>query len=128
MGHIVDETTAGDARVEARSERMPRLYLVMRADLKMGRGKEIAQAIHAFRALMGDEARHNVYDGTAVIGVRADSGEELEAIINEAHYAEQPWGTFLDAGLTHNAPGTRTCAAIGPITDPGPLLAAARLY
>jgi peptidyl-tRNA hydrolase len=111
--------------VEAAARR--RLYIVMRADLKMSRGKEIAQAIHAFRS-MDHDARHNVYDGTAVIGVRVNSAEELEAIIDEAHYAQQPWGTFLDAGLTHNAPDTRTCAAIGPVATPGPLLAAARLY
>jgi peptidyl-tRNA hydrolase len=104
-----------------------KLYIVMRSDLRMGRGKEIAQAIHAFRS-MDPEARHNVYDGTAVIGVRADSEEGLDAIVSEARHRGQRVGTFLDAGLTHNAPGTRTCAAIGPIAEPGPLLAAARLY
>lgn len=104
-----------------------RLYIVMRADLKMGRGKEIAQAIHAFRS-MDPTARHNVYDGTAVIGVRANGDEELDAIVVEARLRGERVGTVLDAGLTHNAPGTRTCAAIGPTINPGPLLRAARLY
>jgi peptidyl-tRNA hydrolase len=104
-----------------------KLYIVMRADLKMGRGKEIAQAIHAFRSV-DPEARHNVYDGTAVIGVRADSEEELDAIVAEARQLGHPVGTFLDAGLSHNPPGTRTCAAIGPVEFAGKLLVGARLY
>lgn len=119
-------TNSALAHVQEAAVRL-RLYIVMRSDLKMGRGKEIAQAIHAFRS-MDPDARHEVYDGTAVIGVRANSADELEAIIDEAHQRGQPWGTFLDAGLSHNAPGTRTCAAIGPISDPGPLLAAAKIY
>lgn len=104
-----------------------KLYIVMRSDLKMSRGKEIAQAIHAFRS-MDPDARHDVYDGTAVIGLRVPGAAELEAIIDEARAAGQHCGSFLDAGLTHNPPNTRTCAAIGPVTEPGPLLAAARLY
>lgn len=103
----------------------PRLYIAMRSDLGMGRGKEIGQAIHAYRSL----GLAGWSPDMAVICVRANSEAELVDLIAEALGTHQPVASVRDAGRTHNEPGTLTCAAIGPIHgERGPLLAAARLY
>lgn len=108
-----------------------KLYLVVRSDLKMGRGKEIAQAVHAFR-FMSPQAVQAMEIGTPVIGVRADCEFELLAIMGEVAAVGGWVSPVRDAGHTHNAPGTLTCAAIGPISTADkaecPYLLAARLY
>jgi peptidyl-tRNA hydrolase len=111
-----------DAELERLAAKQ-RLYIVMRSDLKMGRGKEIAQAIHAFR-YHGDLP---LKDDTTVICVRADSLEAFDALMLEAVNTKAPVKIVHDAGRTHNPPGTVTCAAIWTAA-PGPLLSAARLY
>ena len=113
-----------------------KLYIVMRSDLKMSRGKEIAQAIHAFRFMPIRAAEIGPYGRTfstsahemAVICVRADSETALREIIAETVLNGDPVSPVHDAGHTHNAPGTLTCAALGPMMRCGPLLSAARLY
>lgn len=114
-----------------------KLYIVMRSDLKMGRGKEIAQAIHAFRfmpirtAEIGSDGRTFITSAAhemAVICVRADSEAVLREIIAEEALNGSAVSPIHDAGRTHNEPGTLTCAAIGPLRECGPLLRAARLY
>lgn len=102
-----------------------RLYIAMRADLGMGRGKEIAQAIHAYRFL--GLASRGV--DMAVICVRADDEDHLCRLVAEALLLGHSVSPAIDAGRTQVAPGTQTCAAIGPIIGrPGLLLASARLY
>ena len=111
-----------------RGEPEPRLYIVMRADLKMGRGKEIAQAIHAFR-FIGPIPRRAIQPETPIICVRADDEAHLRAILAQAIECGHTISTVHDAGLTHNEPGTLTCAAIGPVGgDSPPLLAQAKVY
>lgn len=108
-----------------------KLYLVVRADLKMGRGKEIAQAIHAFRS-MSPKALHAMNNHTPVIGIRADSELELLEIMDEVAAIGGSISPVRDAGRTHKAPGTLTCAAIGPISAVDkarcPRLSRARVY
>ena len=107
---------------------MPRLYIVVRADLGMGRGKEIAQAIHAFRFIEPVPMRL-MQPESPIICVRADDEPTLRAIICEAVTRGDYVSTVHDAGRTHNEPGTLTCAAVGPILgERGPLLSSARVY
>lgn len=105
-----------------------RLYIVVRADLRMGRGKEIAQAIHAFR-FMEPVAAGQLRPSSPIICVRAADEAALREIIAEAVRRADFVSTVHDAGLTHNEPGTLTCVAIGPLSgESGSLLAAAKLY
>ena len=58
-----------------------------------------------------------------------DDEMHLRAIISDAVEHARYVSTVHDAGLTHNAPGKLTCAAIGPIVGVSPpLLAAAKVY
>ena len=102
--------------------------IVMRKDLKMRRGKEIAQACHASiafltRKLQGektnvkisDAAREWIESGFTKICVQVQSEEELMEIKNKAECAGLDVHLVTDAGKTEfdDVP-TKTCLAIGP--------------
>ena len=98
------------------------MYVVVRRDLKMRRGKEIAQGIHAM-------ARLGYVAGLPLVVLRAESEQHLGEIVAEATGAGISWAWTTDAGLTEVAPGTITAAAIGPVAKGAlSLLAAAELY
>ncbi len=99
--------------------------IVMRRDLKMRRGKEIAQGSHASNAILmevgfygrtpSDELMEWLNTGTTKICVRVDSDQELMDIYQAASEVGLFVHLVTDAGHTefHGVP-TRTCLAIGP--------------
>lgn len=104
--------------------------ICMRHDLKMRRGKQIAQGAHASMAFLCDkladkgsisledfcEAERTWLSGAfAKVCCRIDSEEELMAIHDKAIEAGLSVHLITDAGRTefHGTP-TRTCLAIGP--------------
>lgn len=120
----------------------PRMIIVMRNDLGMRRGKQIAQASHAVLGaykqalsewkevdLGTDDQGSEWYSETpgykafhewdnnefTKICVRVDSEEELRQIIDAAIAAKLNVCPIIDAGHTefHGVP-TLTCVAIGP--------------
>lgn len=109
------------------------LYIVMRADLQMPRGKEIAQAIHAFYGMDG-EAYNSFEKSVAVICVRADDEDAFNAIATEAFaYNSERVALVKDAARTVLSAPAITCACIGPfkrstVTESLPKLAAAKCY
>ncbi len=109
---------------EERAE--PKQVIVMRRDLGMRRGKEIAQGAHASMIWLalrirqpGDsftEAERRWLDGSFTkVCVRVDSEEELLGIVNAAQEAGVQVYLCVDAGRTefHGVP-TPTCCAVGP--------------
>lgn len=107
--------------------------IVMRRDLKMRRGKEIAQGSHASMAFItrrlkpcqyfGDELafipsseeREWLQSSFAKVCVRVNSEEELLAIVEKAKIAGLTVHLVTDAGKTEfNGVATHTCCAIGP--------------
>ncbi|HUI00258.1 MAG TPA: peptidyl-tRNA hydrolase Pth2 [Nitrososphaerales archaeon] len=96
--------------------------IVVRADLKMGKGKIAAQVAHA--ALDAAEAakrrRPDWYDswreaGQAKVVVKTDGGEAaLEDLQRQARSLGLPVSLIQDRGLTQVEPGTTTCLGIGP--------------
>jgi PTH2 family peptidyl-tRNA hydrolase len=110
--------------------------IVMRTDLNMRRGKQIAQGCHAALAFLtrhGDGVHMDV-NGAGVLDVeltpaqvswirgafvkicvRVDSEEELLQVVRDAELAGLTVHLITDAGRTefHGVP-TPTCAAIGP--------------
>jgi len=95
--------------------------IVIRKDLKMRRGKEIAQGAHAAMAFLikGDFTRANLntwlHGGQTKICVSVDSEEELLEIYNNAKDAGLIVNIIIDAGRTEfNGIPTNTCIAIGP--------------
>ena len=111
------ETTGRDA---------PKQVIVMRRDLGMRRGKEIAQGAHASMIWLAlrirqpgytfTEAERRWLDGAFTkVCVRADSEDELLAIVAKARGAGVLVQLCVDAGRTefHGVP-TPTCCAVRP--------------
>jgi PTH2 family peptidyl-tRNA hydrolase len=116
------------------TDRKPKQVIVMRADLKMQRGKEIAQGAHAsmsfiakrlgkpdpdfdkFDIILTQVEQQWLFDGKFTkIAVKVDSEQELDDIYAKAVMAGLETHVITDSGLTvfHGVP-TKTCLAIGP--------------
>lgn len=112
----------------------PKQLIVIRADLKMQRGKEIAQGAHAsmsfiaknlyrddpdydrFSIILTQVQQEWLYNGKFTkITVKVDSEQALTDIYNKAKAAGLEVHMITDSGLTvfHGVP-TKTCIAIGP--------------
>ena len=100
--------------------------IVMRRDLAMRRGKEIAQGSHASMIWLAlrirqpgftfNDAESQWLDGSFTkICVRVDSEEELLGVVQKAQEAGVLDYLCVDAGRTefHGVP-TPTCCAVGP--------------
>lgn len=100
----------------------PTIYVIMRRDLGMRRGKEIAQACHAVLGL-------GAPDDGPLVGLQVPEKADLLALVQEAIDAGVGHYMVHDAGHTELPAGTLTCAAIGPVEKGRlPLLSAGRLY
>lgn len=98
------------------------VYVVIRRDLKMRRGKEIAQGIHAV-------AKLGYVEGAPLVVLQAPDYEALTLYAGEAEIAGVPWAKTQDAGRTEIVPGTVTAIAIGPVAKGLlPHLSTAELY
>ena len=100
---------------------MIKQVIVIRKDLKMRRGKEIAQGSHASMAflLKGDATKEQIQEwilnAQTKVCVSVDSEEELEEIYNKAKEANLIVNMITDLGKTEfNGEPTKTCLAIGP--------------
>jgi PTH2 family peptidyl-tRNA hydrolase len=112
--------------MDAEDRSGPKQVIVMRRDLGMRRGKEIAQGAHASMIWLAlrirqpgysfTEAERRWLDGAFTkVCVRVDSEEELLAVVRKAQEAGVLVHLCLDAGRTefHGVP-TPTCCAVGP--------------
>jgi PTH2 family peptidyl-tRNA hydrolase len=95
--------------------------IVVRSDLKMGKGKIAAQAGHAAVSAAEEARKHFqkwwkawLEEGQCKVAVKADSEDELHSLEEEARERELPHALISDRGLTQLEPGTVTCLAIGP--------------
>jgi len=96
--------------------------IVMRSDLKIGKGKIAAQAGHA-AVSAAEETRKRFKkwwkewfdEGQCKIAVKVKSKEELLKIEEEAKKSGLPYALISDRGLTQLPSGTITCLAIGPV-------------
>jgi PTH2 family peptidyl-tRNA hydrolase len=104
----------------------PKLVIVMRRDLGMRRGKEIAQGAHASMIWLAlrirqqghtfTEAERRWLDGPFTkVCVQVSSEEELLGVVHAAQEAGVLVHLVIDAGRTefHGVP-TPTCCAVGP--------------
>jgi PTH2 family peptidyl-tRNA hydrolase len=98
--------------------------IVVRTDLKMGKGKLAAQVAHASLSA-ADKARERKsvwYEGwkeggQAKIVLKVGSEAELDELFRKARGAGLPASLIEDRGLTQVEPGTVTCLGIGPGPD-----------
>jgi PTH2 family peptidyl-tRNA hydrolase len=94
--------------------------IIIRTDLKMGKGKMVAQGAHAaVRIALAhpNDKRVKAWanEGMTKICVKIESDVELQLLIHEASRAGLLATQIKDAGYTefHGVP-TVTCGAIGP--------------
>lgn len=95
--------------------------ILVRTDLKMGKGKIAAQVAHASlgAALKAMKIHKEWFEkwiesGQAKIVLRVSSESELLEYRNKAVEVNLPTELIIDRGLTQLEPGTITCLAIGP--------------
>ncbi len=111
--------------------------IVIRRDLRMRRGKEIAQGAHAASAWLADRVIQDIWPNEDVahlsvttaqrswlqcsfrkVTVKVNSEEELIAVYAEALDAGLEVHLITDRGLTEfGGVPTRTCLAVGPDYD-----------
>lgn len=115
--------TAGVPRPISRAagHGQPKLVLVVRMDLKMGKGKIAAQCSHATLAaynLALDEAPGDLTSwkrsGQAKVVVKVNDEQSLYDIEKKAREAGLITAIISDAGMTQIAPGTVTVMGVGP--------------
>jgi len=95
--------------------------IVVRADLRMGRGKIAVQVGHA-AVSAAEKARKKcprcwqawLKEGQCKVAVKVESVAELLKLESEANQMELPNSLITDRGLTQLPPSTVTCLGIGP--------------
>ena len=97
--------------------------IVVRADLKLGKGKLAAHVSHAslagYRLVNGKEpeiVEEWEREGEKKIVVKVEGERELLELYEKVK-KEIPSAIIKDAGFTQIAPGTITCLVVGPWKD-----------
>jgi len=106
---------------EGEDEQDMKMVLVVRNDLKMGKGKAAAQCCHATLAAY-KQAKRKCADwlkiwecnGQPKITLKCDSEDELHTLLGQARSLGLVSAVIADAGRTQIAPGSKTVLAIGP--------------
>ncbi|XP_055859110.1 peptidyl-tRNA hydrolase 2, mitochondrial [Episyrphus balteatus] len=103
------------------TRRQNKLALLVRADIKMSKGKTAAQCSHASILCYQRSQKVNASAleswciwGQPKIVLKVDSLEEILQIRDEAHKANVVAEIVKDAGRTQLEPGTATVLGIGP--------------
>ncbi len=96
--------------------------IIVRKDLKMGKGKLAAQVAHAsvisyLEAVKADEqvTKQWLNSGQKKIVVEVDDEASLEKLYKAFRYKGFPCSMVNDAGLTQLPPGTTTAVGVGPV-------------
>lgn len=98
-----------------------KMVLVVRNDLKMGKGKVAAQCSHAAVSAYKQVQRKNPkllkhweYCGQPKVVVKAPDEDTLIHLLGHAKEVGLPVSLIQDAGRTQIAPGSRTVLGVGP--------------
>ncbi len=101
-----------------------KMSILIRNDLKMGKGKMVAQGAHAAVGAAMETLKRNPQwfreweiGGAAKIVLKVESQEELIQLIDRARSLGITCFTVVDMGLTQVEPGTVTAGAIGPAPE-----------
>lgn len=111
---------AGEASVMGEGGEF-KMILVVRNDLKMGKGKVAAQCSHAAVAAYKQVQRRNPellkqweYCGQPKVVVKAPNEDTLINLLSQAREVGLTVSLIQDAGRTQIAPGSRTVLGVGP--------------
>ncbi|HML04128.1 MAG TPA: peptidyl-tRNA hydrolase Pth2 [Candidatus Bathyarchaeia archaeon] len=95
--------------------------IVMRTDLKMGKGKIAAQASHAAVSAAEEARKHHkawlnawLDEGQRKVVVKVSNEADLLHLKEQARRMRLPCALVYDRGLTQLPPDTLTCLSIGP--------------
>ncbi len=92
--------------------------ILVRADLKLPKGKMAAQAAHASVEAAFNSDKANVAEwraqGQKKVVLKVKDEKELLEFVNLAKDEGLKTALITDAGRTVIAPGTKTCLGIGP--------------
>ncbi|NXX92931.1 PTH2 hydrolase, partial [Centropus bengalensis] len=98
-----------------------KMVLIVRNDLKMGKGKVAAQCSHAAVSAYKQVQRRNPellkqweYCGQPKVVLKAPDEETLTQLLLDAKHLGLTVSLIQDAGRTQIAPGSRTVLGIGP--------------
>uniref|UniRef100_W5NLM2 Peptidyl-tRNA hydrolase 2, mitochondrial n=2 Tax=Lepisosteus oculatus TaxID=7918 RepID=W5NLM2_LEPOC len=98
-----------------------KMILVVRSDLKMGKGKVAAQCSHAAVSAYKQVQRRSPemlkqweYCGQPKVVVKAPDEDSLIELLAHAKELGLPISLIQDAGRTQIAPGSRTVLGVGP--------------
>jgi len=104
-----------------------KMVLVVRNDLKMGKGKAAAQCCHATlsaykqaRRKCPEVLRAWECNGQPKVTVKCDSEDDLMLLLTQSRSLGLVSAVIADAGRTQIAPGSKTVLAVGP--GPGELV------
>ncbi len=100
---------------------MLKQVIIIRTDLKMGKGKLAAEAAHASVAafLKAKEEERNAWvaGGMKKIVLKVESEKEMISIFQKLKKEKLPAELISDRGLTQISPGTKTAVGCGPIEE-----------
>jgi len=95
--------------------------IVIRADLKMGKGKMAAQAAHAsleaYKSAEEKAVSEWEISGVKKVVLKVDSLQELMDIYNRLKKEKLKPVLIKDAGHTELEHGTITCIGVGPVKE-----------
>lgn len=99
---------------------MYKQVILLRTDLRMGRGKAIAQCCHASLGAVEmagkDVVRRWEEEGAKKV-VLSTTLVELRSILRKLRSSDLPYFLVRNRGKTQLKPGTPTCLAIGPAEE-----------
>ena len=99
------------------------IYIIVRSDLNMSKGKIASQCCHAVQELIlschggkGKKTLRKYIDsGSSKIILKVNGLNELNFIKEECNYKNIKYQTIIDIGKTEVLPDTMTVLGIGPI-------------
>lgn len=100
---------------------MLKQVIIIRSDLKMGKGKIVAEGAHAslaaFLKAKEEDKQEWVESGMKKIVLKVGSEKELVSVFQKLKKEKLPAELIADRGLTQISPGTKTAVGCGPIEE-----------
>jgi peptidyl-tRNA hydrolase, PTH2 family len=100
---------------------MLKQVIIIRLDLKMGKGKLVAEGAHAslaaFLKAKNDDRREWIESGMKKIVLKVGSEKDLVSVFQKLKKEKLPAELIADRGLTQISPGTKTAIGCGPVEE-----------